>query len=200
MDLNAKPNGNVTKEEFEQILAKLRKSEDEKLKIMKDHGNLMKEINKRMHVHLEEIRLLKDVNQKLQGDIQELRDLCCYLDDDRQKCRKLAREWQRFGRYTATVMRNEMTTYQEKLSTLEYKQGELTKENSEIRELCVYLDKQRNLVQEKSCNNYGLSQQQAATNGVLNAKENGQFHDRSRGTCDSFNLEPPPIFFIAPLI
>ena len=41
---------------------------------------------------------------------QELRDLCCFLDDDRQKGRKLAREWQRFGRYTASVMRQEVTS------------------------------------------------------------------------------------------
>ena len=171
----------VTREEFEQVLSKLRKSEEEKMKIMKDHGNLMKEINKRMHVHLEEIRLLKDVNQKLQRDIQELRDLCCYLDDDRQKCRKLAREWQRFGRYTATVMRNEMTTYQEKLSTLECKQGELTRENSELRELCIYLDKQRHCVQEASCSNC-TSQRNMFVNGVANPREGGQFSDRSRGT------------------
>lgn len=178
MDSNTKSVDNVTKEEFEQVLSKLRKSEDEKMKIMRDHGNLMKEINKRMHVHLEEIRLLKDVNQKLQSDIQELRDLCCYLDDDRQKCRKLAREWQRFGKYTATVMRNEMTTYQEKLSTLEFKQDEFTRENIELRELCIYLDKQRHRLQETSSCGNCTSQQIAVSNG----KENGQLQDRLRGT------------------
>ena len=55
-----------------------------------------------------EIRSLKEVNQRLQDDNQELRDLCCFLDDDRQKSRKLAREWQRFGKYTATVMKQEV--------------------------------------------------------------------------------------------
>lgn len=45
-----------------------------------------------------ELRSLKDANQRLADDNQELRDLCCFLDDDRQKGRKLAREWQRFGR------------------------------------------------------------------------------------------------------
>ena len=35
-------------------------------------------------------------------------DLCCFLDDDRQKGRRLAREWQKFGRYTAKVMKQEM--------------------------------------------------------------------------------------------
>ena len=55
-----------------------------------------------------EIRSLKEVNQRLQADNQELRDLCCFLDDDRQKGRKLAREWQRFGRYTSGVMQSEV--------------------------------------------------------------------------------------------
>lgn len=59
-----------------------------------------------------EIHSLKELNQRLNSDNQELRDLCCFLDDDRQKGRKLAREWQRFGRYTASVMRQEVSTYQ----------------------------------------------------------------------------------------
>lgn len=61
---------------------------------------------------LSELRLLKETNQRLSDDNQELRDLCCFLDDDRQKGRKLAREWQRFGRYTASVMRQEVSAYQ----------------------------------------------------------------------------------------
>lgn len=59
-----------------------------------------------------ELRTLKETNQRLSDDNQELRDLCCFLDDDRQKGRKLAREWQRFGRYTASVMRQEVSAYQ----------------------------------------------------------------------------------------
>lgn len=61
---------------------------------------------------LAELRALKEANQRLSDDNQELRDLCCFLDDDRQKGRKLAREWQRFGRYTASVMRQEVSAYQ----------------------------------------------------------------------------------------
>lgn len=61
---------------------------------------------------LAELRSLKEANQRLNDDNQELRDLCCFLDDDRQKGRKLAREWQRFGRYTASVMRQEVSAYQ----------------------------------------------------------------------------------------
>lgn len=61
---------------------------------------------------LAELRSMKEANQRLSDDNQELRDLCCFLDDDRQKGRKLAREWQRFGRYTASVMRQEVSAYQ----------------------------------------------------------------------------------------
>lgn len=142
----------VSMEEHEQVLEKLRQAEEEKIDIIKDHGNLIKEFNRRMHVHLEEIRLLKEVNHKLQADMQELRDLCCYLDDDRHKCRKLAREWQRFGRYTATAMRNEVSDYQDKLHALEIRQNELSSDNNELKELCLYLDQQReNLTRNRIC-------------------------------------------------
>lgn len=86
-----------------------------------------------MQVHLHEIRGLKEANQRFQDDNQELRDLCCFLDDDRQKGRKLAREWQRFGRYTASVMRQEVATYQNKLQELENKQQELIRDNIELK-------------------------------------------------------------------
>lgn len=80
-----------------------------------------------------EIRNLKEVNQRLNDDNQELRDLCCFLDDDRQKGRKLAREWQRFGRYTASVMRQEVSAYQNKLKELDSRQHELIKDNLELK-------------------------------------------------------------------
>ncbi|XP_050549152.1 coiled-coil domain-containing protein 85C isoform X2 [Daktulosphaira vitifoliae] len=90
-----------------------------------------------------EINNLKDMNQRLNDENQELRDLCCFLDDDRQKGRKLAREWQRFGRYTASVMRQEVAAYQVKLRHLEAKQQHLIEDNMELKELCLYLDEER---------------------------------------------------------
>uniref|UniRef100_A0A182LU71 Coiled-coil domain-containing protein 85C n=1 Tax=Anopheles culicifacies TaxID=139723 RepID=A0A182LU71_9DIPT len=93
---------------------------------------------------LAELRALKEANQRLSDDNQELRDLCCFLDDDRQKGRKLAREWQRFGRYTASVMRQEVSAYQTKLRQLDDKQQELIRDNLELKELCLYLDEERN--------------------------------------------------------
>ena len=128
----------------------IRRTEAERLQLMVDQSNLMKDVNRRMQVHLLEIRGLKEVNQRLQDDSQELRDLCCFLDDDRQKGRKLAREWQRFGRYTSSVMKSEVSVYQTKLKELEQKQEVMLKENLELKELCLYLDHERVSVRDSS--------------------------------------------------
>lgn len=89
------------------------------------------------------IFLLKDINQKLQEDNQELRDLCCFLDDDRQKGKKVSREWQRLGRYSASIMHKEVALYLQKLKELEVRQEEVVKENLELKELCVLLDEEK---------------------------------------------------------
>ncbi|XP_076239930.1 coiled-coil domain-containing protein 85 [Calliopsis andreniformis] len=108
-----------------------------------DIARLAAEQNRQIQSLLSELRALKEANQRLSDDNQELRDLCCFLDDDRQKGRKLAREWQRFGRYTASVMRQEVSAYQNKLRQLDNKQQELIKDNLELKELCLYLDEER---------------------------------------------------------
>ncbi|GFT84889.1 coiled-coil domain-containing protein 85C-B [Nephila pilipes] len=128
----------------QELVRKLRRAEAENMKLMMSHGALVKDINQRMQVHLQEIRNLNEMNQRFQDDNQELRDLCCFLDDDRQKGRKLAREWQRFGRYTASVMRQEVASYQNKLQELENKQQELIRDNLELKKLCLCLDEERN--------------------------------------------------------
>ncbi|SPP79566.1 putative uncharacterized protein DDB_G0271606 isoform X1 [Drosophila guanche] len=106
-------------------------------------GRLTVEQNRQLQSLVNELRTLKEQNQRLLDDNQELRDLCCFLDDDRQKGRKLAREWQRFGRYTASVMRQEVAAYQNKLRQLDDKQQELITDNLELKELCLYLDEER---------------------------------------------------------
>ncbi|XP_017024510.1 uncharacterized protein Ccdc85 [Drosophila kikkawai] len=106
-------------------------------------GRLTAEQNRQLQSLVNELRALKEQNQRLLDDNQELRDLCCFLDDDRQKGRKLAREWQRFGRYTASVMRQEVAAYQNKLRQLDDKQQELITDNLELKELCLYLDEER---------------------------------------------------------
>ncbi|KFU89896.1 Coiled-coil domain-containing protein 85C [Chaetura pelagica] len=119
----------------EDLVKRLRKVENEKMNLMVEHGNLMKDVNRRLQLHLHEIRGLKEVNQKLQDDNQELRELCCFLDDDRQKGKKLSREWQRFGRHTASVMWKEVGMYQQKLKDLEARQETLLRENVELKEM-----------------------------------------------------------------
>lgn len=108
-----------------------------------DSARIINDQTRHIQSMMQEIRSLKEANQRLADDNQELRDLCCFLDDDRQKGRKLAREWQRFGRYTASVMRQEVSAYQSKLRELDNKQQELIKDNLELKELCLYLDEER---------------------------------------------------------
>ncbi|XP_054852476.1 coiled-coil domain-containing protein 85A isoform X2 [Eublepharis macularius] len=127
----------------EELIRSLRKAEAEKMSAMLDHSNLIREVNRRLQLHLGEIRGLKDINQKLQEDNQELRDLCCFLDDDRQKGKKVSREWQRLGRYSAGVMHKEVALYLQKLKELEVRQEEVVKENLELKELCVLLDEEK---------------------------------------------------------
>ncbi|XP_069591512.1 coiled-coil domain-containing protein 85C [Ranitomeya imitator] len=143
-DLNTISDEQLLRWSKEDLVKRLRKVEIEKMNLMVEHGNLMKDVNRRLQVHLHEIRGLKEVNQKLQDDNQELRELCCFLDDDRQKGKKLSREWQRFGRHTASVMWKEVGSYQQKLKELEAKQEALIRDNLELKEIVVMLDEERN--------------------------------------------------------
>ncbi|XP_069787599.1 coiled-coil domain-containing protein 85A isoform X2 [Narcine bancroftii] len=142
-DLSKIADEDLMKWSKEELVRRLRRSDAEKMTVMIDHSNLIKEVNRRLQVHLTEIRGLKDVNQKLQEDNQELRDLCCFLDDDRQKGKKVSREWQRLGRYTAGVMRKEVALYLQKMKELEAKQDEVVRENLELKEMCLMLDEER---------------------------------------------------------
>lgn len=83
------------------------------------------------------------MNQKLQEDNQELRDLCCFLDDDRQKGKRVSREWQRLGRFSASMMRKEVAIYLQKLKELEQRQVEVIKDNLELKEVCLMLEQER---------------------------------------------------------
>ncbi|XP_037639233.1 coiled-coil domain-containing protein 85A [Sebastes umbrosus] len=127
----------------EELVRRLRRAEAGKRSAIVEHSNLMREVNRRLQQHLNEIRSLKDVNQKLQEDNQELRDLCCFLDDDRQKGKRVSREWQRLGRYSAGLMRKEVAIYLQKLKELEQRQVEVIRENLELKEVCVMLEEER---------------------------------------------------------
>uniref|UniRef100_A0A8C9XA64 Coiled-coil domain containing 85A n=1 Tax=Sander lucioperca TaxID=283035 RepID=A0A8C9XA64_SANLU len=127
----------------EELVRRLRRAEAGNRSAIVEHGNLMREVNRRLQQHLNEIRSLKDVNQKLQEDNQELRDLCCFLDDDRQKGKRVSREWQRLGRYSAGLMRKEVAIYLQKLKELEQRQVDVMRENLELKEVCLMLEEER---------------------------------------------------------
>ncbi|XP_061599592.1 coiled-coil domain-containing protein 85C-A-like [Cololabis saira] len=67
------------------LIRRLRILEKRNLELMLERGHLLKDVNGSLQVHLHEIWSLKEVNQKLQEHNQDLRELCCFLDDDRQK-------------------------------------------------------------------------------------------------------------------
>ncbi|XP_069681690.1 coiled-coil domain-containing protein 85C isoform X2 [Periplaneta americana] len=161
-----------------EMLKFVRKAENDTARVASEQGQAAREAARRMQSYVSEIRMLKEANQRLGDDNQELRDLCCFLDDDRQKGRKLAREWQRFGRYTASVMRQEVSAYQNKLRELDNKQQELIKDNLELKELCLYLDEERN--QSAVCPSCG--------NGLRPGPR-----DDGDGSSSSTNADEPPL-------
>ncbi|XP_023445160.1 coiled-coil domain-containing protein 85C isoform X1 [Dasypus novemcinctus] len=142
-ELSQVPDEELLRWSKEELARRLRRAEGEKMGLMLEHGGLMRDVNRRLQQHLLEIRGLKDVNQRLQDDNQELRELCCFLDDDRQKGRKLAREWQRFGRHAAGAVWHEVARSQQKLRELEARQDALLRENLELKELLLLLDEER---------------------------------------------------------
>ncbi|CAL8291657.1 unnamed protein product, partial [Gadus morhua 'NCC'] len=144
VDVNKPSDEDLPRLAKDELVRRIRRAEGEKMNLMVEHGNKMRDVNRSLQVHLHEIRSLKEVNQKLQDDNHELRELCCFLDDDRQKGKKLSREWQRFGRYTASVMWKDCGVYQQKLQDLEANQESLMRENAELKEIVVMLDEERN--------------------------------------------------------
>ncbi|KAB0348545.1 hypothetical protein FD754_013402 [Muntiacus muntjak] len=142
-ELSQVPDEELLRWSKEELARRLRRAEGEKVGLMLEHSGLMRDVNRRLQQHLLEIRGLKDVNQRLQDDNQELRELCCFLDDDRQKGRKLAREWQRFGRHAAGAVWHEVARSQQKLRELEARQEALLRENLELKELVLLLDEER---------------------------------------------------------
>lgn len=152
----------------------------EAARVAAEQGQAAREAGRHLQGLASEVRALKEANQRLSDDNQELRDLCCFLDDDRQKGRKLAREWQRFGRYTASVMRQEVSAYQNKLRELDTKQHELIKDNLELKELCLYLDEERN--QNQVCPHCGTG-----------LRPSQAMRDDGDGSSSSTNADEPAI-------
>ena len=126
-----------SKMDVEQELAKYK---EENLRLTEEKNNILREFNTRMKAHLEEVRLLKEVNARLQTELDDLRDLCCYLDDDRVKCRNLAKEWQNFGRYISSILRTKESCYQEEVNSLSVQRENVIAENNNLKKLCHELE------------------------------------------------------------
>uniref|UniRef100_A0A914Q4L1 Uncharacterized protein n=1 Tax=Panagrolaimus davidi TaxID=227884 RepID=A0A914Q4L1_9BILA len=97
-------------------------------------------------MHLNEIRMLKDEIKSLRTNNQQLQDICCFLDEDRQKTRQLSKEWQKFGKYTSDLMKQEITAYQQRIQEQQTRHQQLLSENDELKRLCLYLDEQRQAI------------------------------------------------------
>jgi len=127
---------------LQQMINMIRHLDKDRTKLLHELKDIKVELNNQMVVHMNEIRNLRDSNQRLHDENLEMKDLCVFLDDDRQKGRKLAREWQKFGQYTSNVMKKEVIEYQQKLTLLESRQESIVSENLELKELCILLDEQ----------------------------------------------------------
>ncbi|CAD6193925.1 unnamed protein product [Caenorhabditis auriculariae] len=131
---------------YENIKHRCKMIEEENQRLLRFQSDVVNDANRRVEMHVNEIRMLKEENKKLLKANKELRDLCCFLDDDRQKTRRLAREWQKFGRFTSNLMKQEVQTYQQKQNELEERCAVRGRENEELKQLCLYLDEQRQLL------------------------------------------------------
>nr|SVE73576.1 EOG090X06T3 [Daphnia atkinsoni] len=160
---------------------------------MKEDARRLLDAQTRIATQTSEIKGMKSSYQRLQEDNQELRDLCCFLDDDRQKGRKLAREWQRFGRYTASVMRQEVASYQNKLKQLENRQQELTRDNGELKELCLYLDEERNEIQQSPCASCGATPSPLPAESNITGLNQQPVRDDGDGSSSSTNADEPSL-------
>ncbi|XP_057379141.1 uncharacterized protein LOC130701179 [Daphnia carinata] len=180
------------KEDGEEELSTLMSEEELMMLSVPVLARRLLEAQSRIATQASEIKGLKASYQRLQEDNQELRDLCCFLDDDRQKGRKLAREWQRFGRYTASVMRQEVASYQNKLKQLENRQQELVRDNGELKELCLYLDEERSEVQQAPCLSCGATPSPPPTETMAGLNQQQQpVRDDGDGSSSSTNADEP---------
>ncbi|XP_062820870.1 coiled-coil domain-containing protein 85B [Anolis carolinensis] len=129
--------GSCSKEE---LVRRLRREEAAKLSALVQRGRLMQGVNRQLQEHLREVRELKAVNGRLQAENRELRDLCCFLDEDRAKAKRLARTWQLFGHTAAQALRDDVAACLRKLAALEGLQDRLARDNLELKQLCLALD------------------------------------------------------------
>ncbi|KAE9418758.1 hypothetical protein Angca_003367 [Angiostrongylus cantonensis] len=159
--------------------------DNENQRLMRVQNELITDANRRVEMHVNEIRMLKEENKKLVAANKELRELCCFLDDDRQKTRRLAKEWQKFGRYTSQVMKQEMSMNQQRLRESEERHMEAIRENEELKQLCLYLDEQR-----QRFTNYRAEDDRESEDLGCGSSERSEDCDDSKYTCDIPGINP----------
>lgn len=115
----------------DELIYRIKSLETKNRKLLFENGCLIRDLNS----NLANIQYCKHQMLQLKKDNIELRDLCCYLDDERTKARILiAQEW-------GYKLKKEINNYSHKLRQLEEKQFELVKENYELKQLCLLMDK-----------------------------------------------------------
>lgn len=107
----------------EDLVYRIKSLETKNRKLLFENGCLVRDLNS----NLANVQYCKQ-------EMSQLRDLCCYLDDERTKARLTATEW-------AFKLKKEINSYSRKLGELESKQFELVRENYELKQLCLLLDK-----------------------------------------------------------
>lgn len=163
------PEQELRQRSHDDLVGLVRRLESDKLALMSEHSAVMREVNRRLQTHLVEIRALRDANVKVEDDARsqraareqvdaeareaaeraatetrELRELCCFLDDERQRLRRLSHEWQRYGQHvTAAGLDRGLGELTARIAELEQRQGVVVDENSRLRELCLFLDDER---------------------------------------------------------
>uniref|UniRef100_H2ZBQ8 Coiled-coil domain containing 85C n=1 Tax=Ciona savignyi TaxID=51511 RepID=H2ZBQ8_CIOSA len=181
-------------EGLEQVIQRLRYTENEHKKLLVERSRSMKDVNRKLQVHLLEVRGVREVNQKLMiekdsllKEKEELAGICCFLDDDRDKAKKVAREWQMFGRYATGVLQKELATCHQKIKELEQKQTSLLQENKTLKEICIMLD------HENAGNRNSVDSQggfPVTSNSLLHTPETRDSGDGSSNGSTASNYSP----------
>lgn len=118
----------------DELIYRIKTLETKNRKLLFENGCLIKDVNS----NLANVQLIRHQMLELKKDNNELRDLCCYLDDERTRAKEIAKD---FGDRMSKVLKKEINNYNMKLQQLESKQFELVKENYELKQLCLLLDK-----------------------------------------------------------
>lgn len=84
---------------------------------------------------------LERAKRQLSSENEELKKSCYLLGEAQQKSKQVALEWQKFGKYTAAVLKNEVETFECKLHVLQEQLDKQVRENVELQEMCLFLDK-----------------------------------------------------------